>query len=235
MCGRYTLSTKPEVIAEMFGVVRVPELEPRFNIAPTQAVPVVRVDGPGGERSIDLAQWGLIPSWADDPKIGNKMINARGETVASKPSFRSAFKSRRCLVVTDGFYEWRKTAAGKQPYLIKRPNGEPFAFAGLWELWKGGDAPIVSCTIITTEANKLMAPIHDRMPTILDPEQYEMWLDPAFKDTDRLQSLIAPEEDGKLIAFPVSTRVNSPTNDDPSLAEPADTTPKSDRGGPNSK
>jgi putative SOS response-associated peptidase YedK len=236
MCGRYTLSTRAEVIAEMFGVATVPEVEPRYNIAPTQSVPIVRVAPEGSGRALEFVHWGLIPSWADDPKIGNKMINARGETVASKPSFRSAFKNRRCLVVTDGFYEWRKTSHGKQPYLIRRPGGEPFAFAGLWEFWKGAAEPVVSCTIITTEANRLMAPIHDRMPTILDPEDYEMWLDPAYKDTDRLQALIAPEADGKLIAFPVSTRVNSPGNDDPTLLEPLESEhPKSEQGGQNSK
>lgn len=234
MCGRYTLSTRPEVIAEMFGVVEVPRIEPRFNIAPTQSVPVVREDARRGERSVALLHWGLIPSWAEDPRIGNKMINARSETVVSKPSFRSAFKSRRCLVVTDGFYEWRKTPGGKQPYLIRRPDASPFAFAGLWEFWRGAGEPIESCTILTTEANELMRPLHDRMPVILAPESYEAWLDPSNKDTDRLQELLVPEPDGKLVAFPVSKRVNSPSNDDPSLVEPASDRPEPDPRGRNS-
>jgi putative SOS response-associated peptidase YedK len=219
MCGRYSLSATPETIAEIFGVRHVSDIEPRFNIAPTQLVPVVRRAEKSDERRIDLLKWGLVPSWADDPGIGSRMINARAETVGEKPSFRGAFKSRRCLVPVDGFYEWRKTGSHKVPYLIRRPEGGLFAFAGLWERWKGPSGPLESYAIITTEANDLMRPIHDRMPVIVDPEGYDAWLDPATP-SEALREMLRPEPGGQLVAFPVSTRVNSPSNDDPGLQEP---------------
>jgi putative SOS response-associated peptidase YedK len=221
MCGRYSLSTSPESIAEIFGVRHVTEFEPRYNIAPTQLVPIVRRDPNSDERRIDLLKWGLIPSWADDPAIGSRMINARSETVAEKPSFRSAFKSRRCLVPADGFYEWKKSAGGKVPHLIHRSDSKPFAFAGLWEHWKGPSGAIDSFSILTTEANALMRPIHDRMPVILDASDYDPWLDPRTT-SDALQELLRPDEGGKLVAFPISTKVNSPSNDDPSIQNPRD-------------
>jgi putative SOS response-associated peptidase YedK len=220
MCGRYSLSATPETIAEIFGVQHVTDIEPRFNIAPTQLVPIVRRETGSSDRRIELLKWGLIPSWADDPAIGSRMINARAETVGEKPSFRSAFKSRRCLVPADGFYEWRKTSKGKVPYLIRRPTAEPFAFAGLWERWKGPTGAIDSYTIITTDANELMRPLHHRMPVIVDPDGYDAWLDPQSPSAALLE-MLRPEPEGNLVAFPVSTKVNSPTNDDRSIQEAA--------------
>jgi putative SOS response-associated peptidase YedK len=228
MCGRYSLSATPETIAEIFGVQHVTEVARRYNIAPTQLVPVVRPDAGSSDRRIDLLKWGLVPSWSEDPSIGSRMINARAETVADKPSFRSAFKSRRCLVPADGFYEWRKTAGRKIPYLIRRESGEPFAFAGLWERWNGPASEIESFTIVTTEANEFIRPIHDRMPVIVDTDAYDAWLDPKTP-SQVLRALLKPEAEGRLVAFPVSTRVNSPSVDEPSLQEPAHETGESAR------
>ncbi|MBI3462160.1 MAG: SOS response-associated peptidase [Planctomycetes bacterium] len=163
MCGRFTLRTSARDVAEEFGLIEVPDLFPRYNIAPTQPVPVVRKP-----RQLDFLRWGLIPPWADDPKIGSRMINARAETVATTPAFRRAFQTRRCLVIADGFYEWQN----RVPFLIHRRDHRPFAFAGLWDRWKGID----SCTIITTDPNDLIRPLHDRMPVILAPEDYDRWL-----------------------------------------------------------
>lgn len=212
MCGRFTLRSKASDVAEMFSLRDVPELPPRYNIAPTQGVPVVRL-GDDGNRHLSLVHWGLIPSWAEDPGIGNRMINARGDTVATKPSFRNAFKKRRCLLVADGFYEWQKTDGKKQPYYIRLKEDGPFGFAGLWERWKKDGTSIESCTIITTDANELMAPIHDRMPVIMAPDAYDLWLDPAVQESERLQPLLRPFSAGELTAYPVSTLVNSPRNE----------------------
>jgi putative SOS response-associated peptidase YedK len=178
MCGRYTLAESPRKLAKRFDVPETPDLPfdgQRYNIAPTQQVPIVRQKDK--KLEMVLAKWGLIPSWAKDMKIGNQLINARADTVATKPSFRSAFKSRRCLIPADGFYEWRKTEDGKQPFHIRMKDKEPFAFAGLWERWRPEEGePVESCTIITTDANELMGPIHNRMPVILAPEDYATWL-----------------------------------------------------------
>jgi len=193
-----------------------PQLPLRFNIAPTQDVAVVRLAKAGGGRELLTMHWGLIPSWAKDPKIGNRMINARAESVAEKPSFRAAFRRRRCLVPADGYYEWQKTTGrSKQPYLFHRRDDGPFAFAGLWEHWEKGQGPLQSCTIITTEANDLARPIHDRMPVILSPGDYDAWLDPSNGGGEPLLALLAPYEGDDLVAEPVSTYVNKPTNDDP--------------------
>lgn len=190
--------------------------EPRYNAAPTQRMPVVRVFD--GKRELVLLRWGLIPSWAKDPKIGNSLINARGETVHEKPAFRSAFKARRCLVPADGFYEWRKLSGGsKQPYRITMADSSPFAFAGLWERWDKGDEPLETFTIITTTANVLVAPIHDRMPVILDPADYDAWLE--SQDTTIPMALLQPYPAKRMSAYPVSTRVNSPRNDDAAVIE----------------
>jgi putative SOS response-associated peptidase YedK len=170
------------------------------------------------KRKLEILHWGLIPSWARDPAIGNKMINARAETVPKKPSFRSAFKKRRCLVLADGFYEWQKTDDGKQPYHIKMQDDSPFAFAGLWETWKNGEE-IRSCTIITTDANDLMSEIHHRMPVILHPEDYAMWLDPDFDEKEPLTSLLKPYPADTMEAYAVSRRVNKPSNNEPSIFE----------------
>jgi len=174
MCGRFTLRSSPASIAQVFGLVDVPDLLPLFNIAPTQPVAVVRQRANDRVKELVFLRWGLIPAWADDPSIGNRLANARSETVATKPSFRSAFRSRRCLVVADGFYEWQKTNGHKQPYFVGLQSDRPFGLAGLWERWEKGDEPVESCTILTTDANELMQPIHERMPVILPPDQYDL-------------------------------------------------------------
>ncbi|MBA2715307.1 MAG: SOS response-associated peptidase [Rubrobacteraceae bacterium] len=219
MCGRYTLSTPVGKLAEEFGLTgKLPDLQPSYNVAPTREVPAV-VSGDGGRR-LELLRWGLIPSWADDPGIGSRMINARSETVAEKPSFRRAFKKSRCLMLADGFYEWRKENGGKQPYYVRMKSGQPFAFAGLWESWnKGEGGRIHSCAIITTDANDLMREIHHRMPVIMPPEYYELWLDPAVSEPEELLPLLEPYPAADMEAYPVSRRVNSPSNDEPSCVE----------------
>ncbi len=213
MCGRFTLRLSPVELTEIFQLLREPENRPRYNIAPTQ--PVVVVVNDDGFREARPMRWGLIPSWSKDEKIGARLINARSETVAEKPSFRAAFKRRRCLIPADGFYEWKKLSAkAKQPYFIGMKNGDPFAFAGLWEQWTGPDEkPVESCTIITTEANELLADLHNRMPVILAEEDYDRWLDPKVQDADALQSLMVPYPAKEMHTYPVSTLVNSPKND----------------------
>lgn len=213
MCGRYTLRAKPEVIAEAFDLPEVPGLPPRYNIAPTQPVPAIRFDPGRHRRAPDLFRWGLVPSWADDPAIGNRMINARAETVADKPAFRHPFREKRCLVLADGFYEWRREGKHKRPYFIRMRDDRPFAFAGLWESWDGGDGPIESCTHLTTAPNEVVAPIHDRMPLILPKSAYDLWLDPEVKDPSRLRPLLVPYPAEAMEAYPVGTLVNSPAND----------------------
>ena len=217
MCGRYTLSTPPNVLAERFGVDVRQNLPPRYNIAPTQGASVVRATDRG--RELALLRWGLIPSWAKDPAIGNRMINARAEGVAEKPAFRRAFAKQRALVPADGFYEWQKQNSRKQPYHIRRRDGEPFAFAGLWERWhdRALDQVHETFTIITTDASDLLAPIHNRMPVILSPADYDRWLDPEKPGTP---DLLTPYQGDELEAFPVSTRVNSPAHDDARCVEP---------------
>jgi len=225
MCGRFTLTIDPEQLRQAFPWLHVPELAkftPRYNISPTQPVAVVPNDG---QNRLDFYNWGLIPSWAKDPTIGSRMINARGETVHEKPSFRNAFKRRRCLILSDGFYEWQKVTGEKTkiPMYIRLASGEPFAFAGLWEWWTppGGDgSEIRSCTIITTEPNSLMATIHNRMPAILPPDDYQSWLDPNEKQADELLGLIKPYPAQEMQAYPVSTLVNRPANDSPDCILP---------------
>ena len=217
MCGRFTLRTSPRAVAKAFGLIGVPLFEPRFNIAPTQ--PVAAIQLRHGKRQLSFPHWGLIPSWADDPSIGNRMINARAEGVADKPSFRAAFKKSRCLIVADGFYEWKKAGKAKQPYYVKLKHDHPFAFAGLAEHWHRGDRTIDSCTIITTEPNELMAGIHDRMPVILPPDDYDLWLDPEFQGREKLLSMLRPYPAAELMAFPVSTIVNSPRNENPACVQ----------------
>ena len=220
MCGRYTLRTPVDVLAEGFEIEEYPSSNtPNYNVAPTQEIAAVVEED--DKRKLEMFHWGLIPSWAKDPAIGNKMINARAETVSEKPSFRSAFKRRRCLILADGFYEWQKTDDGKQPYHIKMEDDSPFAFAGLWEVWDKYGEEIRSGTIITTGANDLMSEIHHRMPVILHPEDYGIWLDPDFDEKEPLTSLLKPYPAHAMKAYPVSRRVNKPSNNEPSVLEPA--------------
>ncbi len=220
MCGRYTLKTPVEKLAEEFGFdASSVKLPPNYNVAPTQEVAAVLSEG--GERRLELLRWGLIPSWADDPGIGSRMINARAETAPEKPSFRRAFRERRCLIPADGFYEWKRTNGAKQPYYIRMREGRPFAFAGLWEGWKDNGGPeIRSCAILTTAPNALAGEIHDRMPVILPAGSYDAWLDPEA-EKDELISLLAPYHEAEMEAYPVSRFVNSPSNNDPRCIEPA--------------
>jgi putative SOS response-associated peptidase YedK len=222
MCGRYTLRTSDKVLADLFGLPEQPSLQPRYNIAPTQPVPIIRIlrtNPHTKQRELVSLRWGLVPSWAEDPAIGNRMINARAESVASKPSFSGAFKYRRCLVPADGFYEWKKEGSRKQPVYIRRKDGQPFAFAGLWEEWEREGEVIESCAIITTEANDLMAEYHDRMPVILNPKDYDLWLDPDVQDPTLLEPLLRPCPSDELEVYPVSRLVNDPRHEDPKCVE----------------
>jgi len=220
MCGRFTLCN-PEVVEDVFELADVPDIKPRWNIAPTQNVAAVRVATGEMHRRCHLLRWGLVPQWAKDPGLGARLINARAETVSSKPAFRNAFRERRCLIVADGFYEWQKLGSRKQPHYVRLRDARPFAFAGLWERWNNTEAdPIESCTIITTEPNELVAPLHDRMPVILQPENYDMWLDPDLAKVDALQPLLRPFPSEPMVAHAVSLRVNNPSNDSAECIEP---------------
>jgi len=219
MCGRFTLTTSRAIIAELLGLKKVPTFEPRFNIAPSQPVLAVRLDPGSGEREGTLLKWGLIPSWAKEPGIGESLINARAETVAEKPAFRSAFKKRRCLVLADGFYEWKRDMGGKTPYYFQLKDQSPFAFAGLWERWEKGEEPLESCTLITTQANGVVGSVHDRMPVVLDPSRFARWLDPNEQRVDVLKELLVPLPDDWMTAHPVSKLVNNPRNESPRCIE----------------
>jgi putative SOS response-associated peptidase YedK len=221
MCGRFALFSSPSTLARRFGADTIPGMEARYNIAPSQAIPIVREEG--DERSFALAHWGLIPFWAKDVKIGYSMINARAETVAEKPAFRTAFKQRRCLIPADGFYEWQALpgAKTKQPWFVSLRNREPMAFAGLWEIWKSPEGRnLESCTIIVTAANDLMQPIHERMPVILAPEDWETWLAPHQTNPKILQNLLQPYPGEEMTAWRVSMSVNNPKNDSEECTEP---------------
>ena len=216
MCGRYELHTHPAALALAFGLTLPPPLKARYNIAPMQDVPVIR-RAQSGERELAFVRWGLVPRWAKDPSIGSKMINARSETAAEKPSFRTAFRKHRILLPADGFYEWKQTATGKQPIHIGMHDGALFAFAGLAERWLSPEGEVLdTCTILTTQANAMLAPMHDRMPVIVAPAHYERWLDVAHTD---VADLFAPYPADAMTWYPVSTRVNSVRNDDAHLIE----------------
>lgn len=220
MCGRFTLTAKPTTLATLFDLDDVPEIAPRFNIAPTQPVAAVRLAPRAQKREFTYLTWGLIPSWAKDIRMGSRLINARAETVAEKPSYRAAFKRRRCLIPADGFYEWQKLEDRKQPYYIAMRDRNPFAIAGLWEHWEGGDGSVIqSCTLLTTEPNELVAPLHNRMPVILHPADYEEWLHPGA-DPGQLMHLLRPYPAAEMVAYPVSAFVNSPANDGPDCIQP---------------
>jgi len=219
MCGRFTLFDSVQVLSKEFGVSGVPPLSPRYNIAPSRPVAAVRASA-GGGREIVLLRWGLIPSWSKDPAIGNRLVNARSETVREKPSFRDAFRRRRCLIPADGFYEWQRRDRRKQPYYVRMRDGGLFAVAGLWDRWEGGEGPVESCTILTTTPNEVVAPIHDRMPVILPREERDRWLDPAPENAAALASLLVPFPGEGMVAWPVGPRVNVPSNDDEELIAP---------------
>jgi putative SOS response-associated peptidase YedK len=223
MCGRYAFTPRKSAVKVAFDLDEesVPLFEePRYNIAPTQAVPIVRQTSTG-KRECVFARWGLIPSWAADSKIGYRLINARSEGVEKKPSFRAAFKQRRCLVVSSGFYEWQKiTTKKKQPYFFQMKGDDVFGFAGLWESWHGPDGnTIETCTILTTDANELLRPVHERMPVILPKENYAAWLNPSLKKPDELLPLLRPFPAEAMEGWPVSAFVNSPKNQGPQCAE----------------
>ena len=261
MCGRFTLTTPVDTLRAVFQIADAPHLgsletpegfdvSGRYNIAPTQPVAtVLNAAFPDAHRRLAMLRWGLVPAWAKDPAIGNRMINARAETAADKPAFRDAFRVRRCLILADGFYEWQRIGARKQPFYIHRLDDRPFAFAGLWERWiapsaapspsrgihaargdargeprgseEGWGAPAVeSCTILTTEPNELLRPIHDRMPVILDSADFDAWLDPSPRDVARLQPLLRPYPADELDAYPVGTYVNRPEHDGPECVRP---------------
>jgi putative SOS response-associated peptidase YedK len=215
MCGRYRLVRKKEILAEVFDAGDDVDWAPRYNVAPGQDVPVIRQHTSEPRRSLSLMRWGLIPSWAKDPKLGYKLINARAETVSDKPAFREALQSRRCLIPADGFYEWAKEEKAKSPYCFTLVDDSVFAFAGLWDRWtdRNGEA-LPTCSIITTSANALIAGVHDRMPVILEPENYDLWLDPGFRKTEPLLDLLQPYRAGSMHSWRVSPRVNSVENDD---------------------
>ena len=219
MCGRFALAATGEEVAAHYDLIEVPYVVPRFNVAPTQPVAAVRLNQ-RGERELTFFQWGLIPSWSKDPSIASKLINARCETAADKPSFRAAFKRRRCLLPATGFYEWRKQNGGKQPMYIHPAGGGLMSLAGLWEIWQSPDGgELETCTILTTSPNTLMEPIHNRMPVIVDPLDYGTWLAPDTP-ADQLQHLLRPFDDDRLAAYPVSTAVNKPQNDTEDLIVP---------------
>jgi putative SOS response-associated peptidase YedK len=219
MCGRFTLHTPADVLREHFDLDEVPQhLEANYNITPTQGVQAVRVSD--GRREMMPLHWGLIPSWSKDAKAAYRMINARAETVAVKPAYRAAFRKRRCLIPADGFYEWRQTESGKQPYHIRMKDGGVFAFAGLWERWAGKDERIESCSILVTEANNTIRAVHDRMPVIVAPEDYGSWLDTAVEGGKIITDLLRPYPASAMMAYPVSKRVNIPANNDAQCIAP---------------
>jgi putative SOS response-associated peptidase YedK len=219
MCGRYTIIASPEVLRALFAYLEQPNFPPRYNVAPTQPIPIVRLID--SKRHFALVRWGLLPSWVKDLKKFTLLINARGETVAEKPAFRAAMKRRRCLIPADGFYEWKAAGPRKQPYYIRMKTGEPFAFAGLWETWMGPNGEeLETATIVTTKANRTLAPIYDRMPVIVPPNAFDLWLDSANVDPVAASALIAPAPENLLEAYPISTDVNRVANDNPKLLEP---------------
>jgi putative SOS response-associated peptidase YedK len=222
MCGRYAITTAPEAIRRLFGYVEQPNFPPRYNVAPTQPIPIVRIEQ--GARHFALVRWGLIPSWVKDPTTFSLVINARSDNVMTKPAFRNAMRYRRCLIPADGFYEWQSAGAGqKRPFYIRRRDGLPFAFAGLWEVWSGPNGEeMETAAIVTTDANRVLRPLHGRMPVILPPEAFDMWLDTRNVDADTVSALLVPAPDALLEAYPVSFAVNKHANDDASLIEPID-------------
>jgi putative SOS response-associated peptidase YedK len=222
MCGRYRLSRRKQIIEEHFNCEPWDEeWSPRFNICPTQPVPVIRQNPKKPVRELSLMRWGLIPSWAKDPSVGARAINARSETAATTPAFRDAVARRRCLIPADGFYEWKKTAGAKQPYCFEVNGGPLFAFAGMWDRWKDPSGQwIKTCTILTTVSNAVTAPVHGRMPVILDPNSYDRWLDPGMNHFAEVSELLTPYDARLMRGYPVSARINQAANDDEDCARP---------------
>jgi len=222
MCGRYRLSRRAEILASYFyAEYEGMDWEARYNIAPTQTVPVIRQDPQEPVRRASLMRWGLVPYWAKDASVGYKMINARSETAAEKPAFKESLQRRRCLIPADAFYEWQKAGKSKQPYCFEMMQREPFAFAGLWDRWRGSDGTTLeTCTILTTTPNQLLADVHDRMPVILPPASYDLWLDPGFRDVAATTDMLKPYDAGQMRRYAVSTRVNNVANDDRQCSEP---------------
>ena len=219
MCGRYCIMSAPEAIRRLFRYLEQPNFPPRYNIAPTQPVPIVRVIG--GERHFALVRWGLLPSWVKDPKTFTLLINARGESVNEKPAFRTAMKRRRCLFPADGFYEWKGEAGRKRPYFAHLKSGGPLAFAGLWETWTGPNGEeMETAAIITTEANREMAQVHHRAPVIVPPEAFDFWLDCDNVDAKTASAVIAPAPAGTMAVYEISPAVNRVANDSPALIAP---------------
>jgi putative SOS response-associated peptidase YedK len=221
MCGRFSLATSAQQVAAHFGLAEVPALSPRYNIAPSQSIAIVRQPDPREVPLLEFRRWGLIPSWAKDPGIGSRMINARVETAAEKPAFRAAFRRRRCLVPADGFYEWKAHPKRRRPHHVRLGAGELFGIAGLFESWKSpGREAIESCTLLTTAANPALVALHDRMPIIVDPVHYRRWLDPELREPDAILSLTGSSVSDRLVFQPVGFHVNNPRNDDPVCIEP---------------
>jgi putative SOS response-associated peptidase YedK len=219
MCGRYTITSAPEAIRALFRYQEQPNFPPRYNVAPSQPIPIVRLTE--GKRQFALVRWGLLPSWVKDPKTFTLLINARGESVIDKPAFRAAMKRRRCLIPADGFYEWKATGGPKQPYFVHLKSSAPMAFAGLWECWTGPNGEeLETAAIVTTGANRTLGDIHDRMPVIVPPEAFDLWLNCAEADAQTAAALITPAPDNLLEAYPVSTNVNRVANDNAKLVEP---------------
>ena len=219
MCGRFALVAEKRILDMLFGLELRFDLQTRFNIAPSQDILALRRSPGENEKEFVHLRWGLVPFWAEDSSMGSRMINARAETAPEKPSFRDAFKKRRLLIPASGFYEWKKEQDGKQPYYVCREDGNPFALAGLWERWDKGEEPLETCTILTTEPNSLLAPIHNRMPVIVSPKNFEQWLDPQANPAD-LRDLLQSYPPNELRSYPVSREVNKPSNDNPDLIKP---------------
>jgi putative SOS response-associated peptidase YedK len=225
MCARFTLTARPDLISQLFDLDLLLDIHPRYNVAPTQDVLAVRTAA-DGEREFARLRWGLIPSWSNDASIGNKLLNARSETIAEKPSFRDAIRKRRCLIAADGFYEWKTENRHKQPYFIHFPDRKPFAFAGIWERWHADDGKLVeSCSILTTAANDLLKPLHERMPVILAKQDYPLWLDSHVTDAAEVQPLLRALPADALQLYAVTPKVNNARFDEPQFVEPLNQEP----------
>jgi putative SOS response-associated peptidase YedK len=218
MCGRFAQRSDPTRLAKEFKVAEVPQVEARYNVAPTQEILAVRELADGREMS--FFKWGLVPSWAKDTSMSARLINARSETIEEKPSFRDAFRKRRCIIPADGFYEWQRTEGRKQPFFFRMREESPFGLAGLWERWEGeGGQAINSCTMMTTEANEVLRPVHDRMPVILHPDGYDAWLDTDVRKLDLIKEMLRPYPAEEMTSYPVSMAINSPRNQGAELME----------------